>query len=146
MRNAEIAESTKSMTAISSVALRHSAFIIPHSAFKKLLFLRQIVTIMSILLFLFGLLAGCLLAVIVGLVGSHRRIGFGWAFLLSVAASPIIGLIVTLCTPKLETRERKWGCLGTLIGIVMLVLLVVVVLMLLPDMYEQLQSWFQSLK
>ena len=108
--------------------------------------MRQIVTIMPILVFLFGLLAGCLLAVIVGLIGSHRRIGFGWAFLLSVVTTPLIGLIVTLCTPKLETKGRKWGCLGTLIGIVMLVLLVVVVLMLLPDLYEQLQSWFQSLK
>ena len=68
--------------------------------------MQQIVSIMSILVFLFGLLAGCLLAVIVGLIGSH----------------------------------------GTLIGIVMLVLLIVVVLMLLPDLYEQLQSWFQSLK
>ena len=101
---------------------------------------------MSILLFLYGLLAGCLFVIIVGLIGSHRRIGFGWAFLLSVAASPIIGLIVTLCTPKLETKERKWGCLGTLIGIMMLVLLIVVVLMLLPGLYEQLQSWIQSLK
>ena len=108
--------------------------------------MQQIVAIMSILVFLFGLLAGCLFAVIVGLIGSHRRIGFGWAFLLSVVTSPIIGLIVTLCTPKLETKDRKWGCLGTLIGIVMLVLLVVVVLMLLPELYEQLQSWFQSLK
>ena len=108
--------------------------------------MRQIVKTMSILLLLFGLLGGCLLAVIVGLIGSHRRIGFGWAFLLSVVTSPIIGLIVTLCTPKLETKDRKWGCLGTLIGIVMLVLLVVVVLMLLPDVYEQLQSWIQSLK
>ena len=101
---------------------------------------------MSLLMLIFGLLAGCLLAVIVGLIGSHRRIGFGWAFLLSVVTSPIIGLIVTLCTPKLETKDRKWGCLGTLIGIVMLVRLVVVVLMLLPDVYEQLQSWIQSLK
>ena len=101
---------------------------------------------MSLLMLIFGLLAGCLLAVIVGLIGSHRRIGFGWAFLLSVVTSPLIGLIVTLCTPKLETKDRKWGCLGTLIGIVMLVLLVVVVLMLLPDVYEQLQSWIQSLK
>ena len=108
--------------------------------------MQQIETIMSILVFLFGLLAGCLLAVIVGLIGSRRRIGFGWAFLLSVVTSPIIGLIVTLCTPKLETKDRKWGCLGTLIGIAMLVLLIVVVLLLLPDLYEQLQSWFQSLK
>ena len=100
--------------------------------------MQQIVTIMPILVFLFGLLAGCLLAVIVGLIGSHRRIGFGWAFLLSVVTTPLIGLIVTLCTPKLETKDRKWGCLGTLI--------VVVVLMLLPDLYEQLQSWFQSLR
>ena len=42
---------------------------------------------MPILVFLFGLLAGCLLAVIVGLIGSHRRIGFGWAFMLSVVTS-----------------------------------------------------------
>ena len=104
--------------------------------------MQQIVTIMSILLFLFGLLAGCLFAVIVGLIGSHRRIGFGWAFLLSVVTSPIIGLIVTLCTPKLETKERKWGCLGTLIGIVMLVILVVLVFMFLPELYDQFQSWF----
>ena len=101
---------------------------------------------MTLLVLLFGLLGGCLFAVIVGLIGSRRRIGFGWAFLLSVVASPIIGLIVTLCTPKLETKDRKWGCLGTLIGIAMLVLLVVVVLLLLPDLYEQLQSWIQSLK
>ena len=96
---------------------------------------------MPVLLLLFGLLAGCLFAVIVGLIGSHRRIGFGWAFLLSVATSPIIGLIVTLCIPKLENTERKWGCLGTLIGIVMLVLLVVLVFMFLPELYDQLQSW-----
>ena len=142
MLNAEIVDSTKSMAQCDASYSPHSAFIIPHSAFKKLLSLQQIVTIMSILLFLFGLLAGCLFAVIVGLIGSHRRIGFGWAFLLSVVTSPIIGLIVTLCTPKLETKERKWGCLGTLIGIVMLVVLIVLVFMFLPELYDQLQSLF----
>ena len=142
MLNAEIVDSTKSMAQCDARYSPHSAFIIPHSAFKKLLSLQQIVPFMPILLFLFGVLAGCLFAVIVGLIGSHRRIGFGWAFLLSVVTSPIIGLIVTLCMPKLETKERKWGCLGTLIGIVMLVLLIVLAFMFLPELYDQLQSLF----
>ena len=37
---------------------------------------------MSILAVIFGILSGCFLAVLVGIIGSHRRIGFGWAFLL----------------------------------------------------------------
>lgn len=36
---------------------------------------------MSILAVIFGILSGCFLAVLVGIIGSHRRIGFGWAFL-----------------------------------------------------------------
>jgi LytS/YehU family sensor histidine kinase len=101
---------------------------------------------MSILLLLFGLLGGCLLAVIVGLVGSRRRIGFGWAFLLSVVFSPLVGLIVTLCTPRLPNRDRKWGCLGGLIGFIVAALLVVLLFVLMPDLYEQLQAWIQSLR
>ena len=100
---------------------------------------------MSILLFLFGLLAGCLFAVIVGLIGSRRRIGFGWAFLLSVAASPIIGLIVTLCTPKLETKERKWGCLGALIGIIVAIVLVALIVVLMDISFINLLDEFYGL-
>ena len=101
---------------------------------------------MSILLLIFGLLGGCLLAVIVGLIGSRRRIGFGWAFLLSVCLSPLVGLIVTLCTPKLPDRDRKWGCLGSLIGIIVIVALVVLILALMPEVYEQVRLWIESLK
>ena len=36
---------------------------------------------MSILIVLFGLLSDCLLSVLVGIIGSSRRIGFGLAFL-----------------------------------------------------------------
>ena len=39
---------------------------------------------MSILIVLFGLLSGCLLSVLVGIIGSSRRIGFGLAFLVSL--------------------------------------------------------------
>ena len=37
---------------------------------------------MSILAVIFGILSGCFLAVLVGIIGSHRRIGFGWENLL----------------------------------------------------------------
>ena len=39
---------------------------------------------MSILIVLFGLLSDCLLSVLVGIIGSSRRIGFGLAFLVSL--------------------------------------------------------------
>ena len=124
----------------------HSAFIIPHSALKKLLSLPQNVKVMSILVLIFGLLGGCLLAVIVGLIGSRRRIGFGWAFLLSACFSPLLGLIVTLCTPKLPNKDRKWGCIGGLIGFIVIAALVVLLLVLMPDLYEQLRAWIESLR
>ena len=101
---------------------------------------------MSILVLIFGLLGGCLLAVIVGLIGSRRRIGFGWAFLLSACFSPLLGLIVTLCTPKLPNKDRKWGCIGGLIGFIVIAALVVLLLVLMPDLYEQLRAWIESLR
>ena len=101
---------------------------------------------MSVLVIIFGLLTDSLLAVLVGLVGSRRRIGFGWSFLISAFFTPLIGLIVTLCTPKLPNKDRKWGCLGGLIGFIVIVALVVLLLLLMPGLYEQLQTWFQSLK
>ena len=56
---------------------------------------------MAILTLLFGLLSGCLLAVLVGIIGSRRRIGFGLAFLLSLIFTPLVGLIITLLTDPL---------------------------------------------
>lgn len=38
----------------------------------------------AFLVILFGALSGCLLSVLVGVIGSRRRIGFGWAFLISL--------------------------------------------------------------
>lgn len=101
---------------------------------------------MSLLVIILGLLTGTLLAAIVGLIGSHRTIGFGWAFLLSVVFSPLIGLIVTLFFQKLPDRNRKWGCFGALIGFIVLLLVLVLVSVLIPGSLDNLQSFYQSLK
>ena len=63
---------------------------------------------MAILTLLFGLLSGCLLAVLVGIIGSRRRIGFGLAFLLSLIFTPLVGLIITLLTDPLSGGDQRW--------------------------------------
>jgi hypothetical protein len=70
-------------------------------------------------IFFFGLLSGGLfLNVLVGLLGSRRNIGFGWAFILSLLFSPLVGLIIVLISnPLPEGAERKLGCLGYTFGI-----------------------------
>ena len=72
---------------------------------------------MAILTLLFGLLSGCLLAVLVGIIGSRRRIGFGLAFLLSLIFTPLVGLIITLLTDPLPGGDQRWGCIGTFIAV-----------------------------
>lgn len=67
---------------------------------------------MTFLTLLFGLLSGSLFSVLVGIVGSRRRIGFGWAFLISLLLTPVVGLIVTLASDPLPGEEQRWGCLG----------------------------------
>ena len=72
---------------------------------------------MSILIVLFGLLSGCLLSVLVGIIGSSRRIGFGLAFLVSLIFTPLVGLIVALLTDPLPGGGQRWGCVGTVVAI-----------------------------
>ncbi len=86
---------------------------------------------MTLLILVFGLLADCLVAALIGILGSRRRIGFGWAFFLSVLFTPLIGLIITLVTDQLPSGERRWGCLGALLGMLGLALLAGLVLMFL---------------
>lgn len=85
---------------------------------------------MSPLVLIFGLLSGSLLSVLVGMLGSRRRIGFGWAFLLSWIFTPIVGLIVTLLTDPLPDCERRWGCIGTVVALLGLLSLIVFLLLL----------------
>ena len=77
---------------------------------------------MSILIVLFGLLSGCLLSVLVGIIGSSRRIGFGLAFLVSLIFTPLVGLIITLLTDPLPSGDQRWGCVGTFVAILGLLL------------------------
>ena len=86
---------------------------------------------MSILAVLFGILSGCFLAVLVGIIGSHRRIGFGWAFLISVIFTPLVGLIVALLTDPLPGGGQRWGCIGSLVAILGLLFLAAFLLLLL---------------
>lgn len=71
---------------------------------------------------IFGLASGILLDVLVGLLGSRRNIGFGWAFVISILFTPLIGLIATLISnplpagsePKYGILGYSFGCLGTI--------------------------------
>ncbi len=49
---------------------------------------------------LFLLLVAAGLAALIGQLGKKRKIGFGWSFALSLFLSPLIGLIITLCSKK----------------------------------------------
>ena len=72
---------------------------------------------------IFGLLSGhLLLDILVALLGSRRNIGFGWAFIISVLFTPLIGLIAVLISnplpagsePKYGILGYSFGCLGTI--------------------------------
>lgn len=73
---------------------------------------------MTILVLLIGVLTGSLLSALVGLIGARRKIGFGWTFLLSLVFTPILGIVVALLSKPLPEGERRWGCLGVLIALV----------------------------
>lgn len=75
----------------------------------------------------FGLTAGILLDVLVGLLGSRRNIGFGWAFIISAIFTPIIGLIITLISEPLPAgSEPKYGCLGYSFGCLGTIIMVLI--------------------
>lgn len=84
---------------------------------------------------IFAIFSGVLLNILVGLVGSRRNIGFGWAFIISLLTTPIIGLIITLLSnPLPQEAAPKYGCLGhtfNFLGIVILILTVVFAFLLL---------------
>ncbi len=87
---------------------------------------------MSLFALFFGLMSGCFLSVLVGIVGSKRRIGFGWAFLVSLILTPLIGLLITLISDPLPAgTDRGLGCIGTLFGILGLLFLVIFFFLLL---------------
>jgi hypothetical protein len=41
-----------------------------------------------------------IISALVALLGNNRKIGYGWSFVLCLFLSPIIGLIIILCSKK----------------------------------------------
>ena len=49
-----------------------------------------------------------ILAVLVGVLGGKRKIGFGWAFFWALILSPLIGLVIALLSdPVVESNTSK---------------------------------------
>ena len=72
---------------------------------------------MTLLVLLFGVLSGCFLSILVGLVGRSRRLGFGWSFLISLFFTPLIGLLCALISDPLPAGEQQgWGCIGNVVA------------------------------
>lgn len=67
---------------------------------------------MALGLIIFGILSGTLLSVLVGIFGARRNIGFGWAFILSILFTPLVGLICALLSEPREDGSSDYGCLG----------------------------------
>ena len=66
---------------------------------------------------IFSLLVGVGLDALIGIFGSRRNIGFGWAFIISVLFTPLIGLIAVLLSEQLpDGSEPKYGILGFSFG------------------------------
>lgn len=81
---------------------------------------------MTFALLIFGLCSNTLLSVIIGLFGAHRRIGFGWTFLLSVLLTPLAGIIAVLVSEKLPEQEKKWGCVGTILALMVILTMLII--------------------
>ncbi|MFI3297019.1 MAG: hypothetical protein R3Y59_05260 [bacterium] len=51
-------------------------------------------------IFLFGVI----IAALVALLGKNREIGYGWSFVLCLFISPIIAIIIILCSKKKDVE------------------------------------------
>ncbi|MBR5808435.1 MAG: hypothetical protein IKY24_07425 [Alistipes sp.] len=66
---------------------------------------------------IFAIVLGVGADALIGLIGSRRNIGFGWAFILSLLFTPLVGLIAVLLSERLpEGAEPKYGILGFSFG------------------------------
>lgn len=50
------------------------------------------------------LIVQCVFGGLIAILGSKRKIGAGWAFIFSIVLTPIIGLIIVLCSKKIENN------------------------------------------
>ena len=79
-----------------------------------------------------ALILGVGIDALIGLFGSRRNIGFGWAFIISVIFTPLVGLIaVLLSEPLPQGSEPKYGCLGFSFGCLGTIFMILIVMALL---------------
>lgn len=50
-----------------------------------------------------------ILSALVALLAKNRKIGYGWGFVLCLFLSPVIGLIIILCSKKKEVEFVEVG-------------------------------------
>ena len=90
---------------------------------------------------IFAVVLGVGVDALIGLFGSRRNIGFGWAFIISLLLTPLAGLIaVLLSEPLPQGAEPKYGCLGfsfgcmgtIIITLIAMALLMAIVALLIP--------------
>ena len=54
---------------------------------------------------LFSLVILIIICALIALLGHNRKIGYGWSLFLCIFLSPIIGIIIILCSKKNNNRE-----------------------------------------
>lgn len=60
-----------------------------------------------------GIISWIIFSLLIGIIGSNRKIGFGGAFFLSLLLSPLIGLIFTLVSKSLAAEKFEQELLQT---------------------------------
>jgi len=60
-----------------------------------------------------GVFSWIIFSILIGIIGSNRKIGFGGAFFLSLLLSPLIGLIFTLVSKSLAAEKFEQELLQT---------------------------------
>ena len=75
-----------------------------------------------------------LLSALIGIMGSRRKIGFGWSFLISAIFTPIIGLIAVLLSNKLPQGDRKWGCIAPFFILAALATIILIIILAITQL------------
>ena len=86
-------------------------------------------------LIIFGLLSDSLLSALVGIVGSRRRLGFGWSFIISLLLTPFIGLLAVLVSDPLPPGQKRWGCIANVLVFVTFAIIIAFAVMLLCGVF-----------
>lgn len=74
---------------------------------------------------LFAIILGySALSYLIGYLGKGRRIGFGLTYFLSLLLTPVIGLIITLTSPKEPYTNERRDVLFTTLGCILVFIFV----------------------